>query len=245
MEEAPPTEEVDDVELTKQLDAAQNQMLGRSAMPQPQAPPEMAHQVVQAMRSAMAPPAHPYMPVLKAIRGCPVTLEVGEQTRPAVELVKGIVWDLFQNDELLLVIVNSDVHDRKPDDVLAAEAEIYKNANAAAQAAGAAGRPVTPPTPSYLIRTWQFKWILTRNVIAVQQETMIAVNHDLRKIINAKHEPLYNDGKPQWHLINNYIANQINEKLKALGFAGTFTGPMRTPENTPIEFEKAEFLGKK
>lgn len=239
------TEEVDDVELEKQLDAVQAAMLNQ---PSPQAPPSfdsIPAQLQQALAGAMHGPAHPYVLVLKALRGYPAILEVANEARPAPEVVKGIVWDLFDSNELLLVITNSDIHDPKPDDVRKAEADAYSVANAQAQAAGAAGKPVPVPTTSYLIRTWQFKWVLTRNVIAVQQEAMIAVNHDLRKVIHAKYEPLYNDGKSSWQLINNYVAIQINEKLKALGFNSTFNGPLRTAENVTVELDKAEYLGKK
>ena len=46
-----------------------------------------------------------YLPLIKALRGQGAMLEVGDMTRQSIEVVHGMIWDVFFQDSLLLLII--------------------------------------------------------------------------------------------------------------------------------------------
>jgi hypothetical protein len=187
-----------------------------------------------------------YTPLLKVMRGRPAMLEVGHESRQAVEVVKGFIWDLYYENTILLMIIFSDENIEKPKDVIAAEGEVYKRL-LAEQAARIAANPgvaqpaIQPPISVVPHREWHFKWILIDNVIAVQTDGHVRINMGSRQLSKPKLDPLYNDGRPQWEILNNHISKAIVSKLKEIGLEGDFPGVYRNENNEPVTVDKAAF----
>jgi hypothetical protein len=187
-----------------------------------------------------------YTPLLKVMRGRPAMVEVGDETRQGVDVVKGFIWDVYYDNTILLMIIFSDENIEKPREVIDAEAAHYKQqlAQQAARIAANPGQPVpqiAPPLPVVPHREWHFKWILVENVIAVQTDGHVRINMGSRQLSKPKLDPLYNDGITHWEILNNNISKAIVSKLKEIGLEGEFPGVYRNAQNEIVPLEKAAF----
>lgn len=187
-----------------------------------------------------------YTPLLKVMRGRPAMIEVGDETRQAVDVVKGFVWDVYFDNTILLMIIFSDENIEKPKEVIAAEGEQYKQQlaqqSARSQANPGVAQPaIHPPISVVPHREWHFKWILVSNVIAVQTDGHVRINMGSRQLSKPKLDPLYNDGLPGWEILNNHISKAIVSKLKEIGLEGEFPGVYRTATNEIVPMDKAPF----
>lgn len=147
-----------------------------------------------------------YVPLLKLLRGRPAMLEVGDTRRQAVEVVTGHIWDVFFDDSILLVVIFKDENIQKPAETIKAEGEAYK---AQLEQARAAGQQIqlTPPTPVWPQRVWDFKWVLTSNIIAVRTDGQVQINFGTRDFRALALEPLFSDApKKFWHILNNNLS---------------------------------------
>jgi hypothetical protein len=185
-----------------------------------------------------------YTPLLKVMRGRPAIIEVGDETRQAVDVVKGFIWDLFFGDTILLMIVYSDENIDKPKDLIAAEAADYQKKLLAMQAQqqaqpGVQLPPIPPPISVYPHREWHFKWVLVSNVISVQTDGHVRINMATRQLSRPKVDALYTDGKPHWEVLNNHISKAIVTKLAELGLKGDFDGVYRNEKNEIVPFAQA------
>ena len=95
-----------------------------------------------------------YLPLIKALRGQGAMLEVGDMTRQSIEVVHGMIWDVFFQDSLLLLIIYKDeaVEQARPEPP--------------------PGQPV-PPKTFRTVREFTFKWIRVANVVADSQRRQI------------------------------------------------------------------------
>ena len=161
-----------------------------------------------------------YLPLLKTLRGHAAMLEVGDATRPSVEVLRGIVWDVFFENKILLMIVFEDRSVEK---------------------AGAPTPAGSPPKAKEFetVREFNFKWIRVGNIITVLTDAAVTVNRNQRTMKKAKTEPLYTDEPPQWSVINNHLCRQIIGQLRALGLTCEFTGGFKNETPDAITFEEA------
>jgi hypothetical protein len=161
-----------------------------------------------------------YLPVIKALRGQAVALEIGDATRQAVEVASGIAWDLFFNDSILLLITFEDrsVEKKVPPPP--------------------AGTPI-PPKEFESVREFYFKWIRVANIISVKTDACIVLNRSKRELKRTKDEPVYTDEQDHWQVLNNNVCRYILGKLKDLKLEGEFQGAFRNAQNDPITFADA------
>ncbi len=167
-----------------------------------------------------------YLPLIKALRGQGAMLEVGDMTRQSIEVVHGMIWDVFFQDSLLLLIIYKDeaVEQARPEPP--------------------PGQPV-PPKTFRTVREFTFKWIRVANVVAVVSDADILLERETRTLLKSQHAPLYTDSdlfpknSTGWHVVNNGICRKIVNKLRGLGLEGTFPGAFRNDQNESITFAEA------
>lgn len=161
-----------------------------------------------------------YLPVIKALRGQAAALEIGDVSRPAVEAVTGIIWDVFYNDTILLLVMFTDRSVEKP------------------QPPPAKDQP-TPPKSYETVREFQFKWIRVANILSVVTDANVMVNRQQRQLKRVKNEPLYTDELEHWQKLNNHICRHVINRLKDMKLEGEFGGAFRNAQNDPITFAEA------
>lgn len=156
-----------------------------------------------------------YKSLIKALRGKPAMLEVGDVTRQAVEVVRGFIWDTFFDDALVLVIVFRDE---------------------TVQRFGPDNKPavVDGKTVMDRFREFDFKWVRLANVITVESDTTVKINIGERKLIRSKPDALYSDGMTGWPVLNNALSRRIVKELEDLGLNPEFRGIYRNDANDPI-----------
>jgi hypothetical protein len=161
-----------------------------------------------------------YLPLLKTLRGRAAILEIGDVTRPAIEVVSGMIWDVFFEDKLLLLIT---VKDTQAEKIMPTQP------------------PGIPPKPKEFetVREFNFKWIRVANIISVVTEANISINRQTRTLKPSKNEPLYTDEQPQWSVLNNNICRLIFTRLRELKLDSAFGGCFRNESNDAIAFEEA------
>lgn len=161
----------------------------------------------------------PYLPVIQALQGRGAQLEIGDPSRPSVEVVTGVIWGTFADNEITLVVTFSDRNIETPADP---KADIK-----------------TLPGPKFEpVREFSFKWIRTANVISVVSDANVMVNIAKRAIKRMKADPLYTDDLPQWSVLNNHLAKHVNAQLLELGFV-CGTEAFKNDNNEPISEETA------
>ena len=161
-----------------------------------------------------------YLELIKALRGHAAVIEIGDLTRPAVEVVRGMIWDVFFGDKLVLLITFTDTAVEKP------------------QAATPLGTPVKAKEFE-TVREFNFKWVRTANIISVMTDANITINRQTRTLKPTKNEPLYTDEQAKWHVLNNNICRLVIARLRELGLSSTFGGAFRNDTNDAITFEEA------
>lgn len=182
-----------------------------------------------------------YVPLLKLLRGRPAMMEVGDSRRQSVEVVTGFIWDLFFDDGVTLVIVFKDDNIQKPAEQIKAEGEAYKAAIEAAKAAGQT-LAIPAPVPVQVVRSWDFRWVITDNIIAVRTDGQVCINFATRSFTKLPLDPLYSDApKKHWHVLNNNVSKHIVQKLRELGLESGFEGIYRDEKNETVPLQKAEF----
>lgn len=201
-----------------------------------------------------------YTPLLKHLRGHPVMIEVGDETRQAVEVVIGHVWDLFFDDTILLVIVRQDENIEKPEELKIKENADY-NAQMAAYQQQKQANPnlpmpkLTAPVPVWVGQEWHLKWVLAKNIIAVKSDGQAHIHWGLRQLTRPKLVPLFDDKRPHWNILNNNLSKRIVQKLVDLKLVemndpkdfskglkdGRFAGIYRNADNDVVTLEEAAF----
>lgn len=135
-----------------------------------------------------------YFDLLKKLRGQAVQLDLGAPAQP----VTGVLWDVFKfnvTDNGVALLVSWE-----------------------------AANPTMGEGKIVRANDYVFKWVPVGGIKAVKSDAFVRLIPEDRRRMDFKPEPFYNDGKPNWHALNNAISKALYEKLLALGIPVEFDG---------------------
>lgn len=135
-----------------------------------------------------------YFDLLKKLRGQAVQLDLGAPAQP----VTGVLWDVFKfnvTDYGVALLVSWE-----------------------------AANPTMGEGKLVRANDYVFKWVPVGVIRAVKSDAFVRLIPEDRRRMDFKPEPFYNDGKPNWHALNNAISKALYEKLLALGIPVEFEG---------------------
>lgn len=165
-----------------------------------------------------------YVSILKSLKGYPVYLEHGYPERAAAEVVSScIVWDLFENDSLVLLVTTRG-NQRPPIPVLQPGQSLTKEELLAME----------KKKSDYMY--FEFKWVRVDRILFVKHDSGAFVDVVARQVAHEEIPPVYNDGKPGWEVMDQGVRYHIENRLYTMGYREF---PPPKPGEKSVEHEVA------